>query len=392
MNKAVITTLNHHIFLWIYEDDLLVECHPLNMNPTLQVGDIYIGRIEKVVKNIQAAFVKLDKEQVGYLPLDKGSCRVLNRTLPKGLISIAENDTVLVQIEQEPLKLKQARVTGNISLNGKYVAIDCDGFHSGISKKIKDKKKCEHLLTLLPQHPKFGYVFRTACENAADSDILEEVDRLTTQLEDILSKADYQKNTGCLVKGKEEYLNILSSYGFERFDVIKTDIPEIYDNLVAQKITQAVLYQEEYPLYKLLGLETEWKHITSKKVWLKSGGFLVIEPTEAMVVIDVNTGKSIGKKDREKHTFKINREAAIEVARQIRLRNLSGIIMVDFINMDQEENKKALSAVLSKQLAKDKTTSRLIDVTKLELYEITRKKIRKPIHEIMQQFEQKQEK
>ncbi len=392
MNKAVITTLNHHILLWIYEDDLLVECHPLNMNSTLQVGDIYIGRIEKVVKNIQAAFVKLDKEQVGYLPLDKGFCRVLNRTLPKGLTSIAENDTVLVQIEQEPLKLKQARVTGNISLNGKYVVIDCDGFHSGISKKIKDKKKCEHLLTLLPKHPKFGYVFRTACESAADSDILEEVDRLTTQLEDILSKADYQKNTGCLVKGKEEYINILSSYGFERFDVIKTDIPEIYDNLVAQKITQAVLYQEEYPLYKLLGLETEWKHITSKKVWLKSGGFLVIEPTEAMVVIDVNTGKSIGKKDREKHTFKINQEAAIEVARQIRLRNLSGIIMVDFINMEQEENKKALSANLSKQLAKDKTTSRLIDVTKLELYEITRKKIRKPIHEIMQQFEQKQEK
>ena len=141
------------------------------------------------------------------------------------------------------------------------------------------------------------------------------------------------------------------------------------------------MYENEYPLSKLYSLETELEHILSPKIWLKSGGFLIIEPTEAMVVVDVNTGKSIGKKDRERHILNINTEAAIEIARQIRLRNLSGIIMVDFINMEASDSKKSLTATIKKELAKDKVPSHFVDITKLELYEITRKKIRKPIYE-----------
>ena len=138
-----------------------------------------------------------------------------------------------------------------------------------------------------------------------------------------------------------------------------------------------------HPLCKLFSLETELSHILSKKVWLKSGGFLIIEPTEAMVVIDVNTGKSIGKKDRDKHILKINLEAAIEITRQIRLRNLSGIIMIDFINMQDKTNKEQIAKVIERQLSQDKVPGYLVDITKLDIFELTRKKIRKPIHEIL---------
>lgn len=383
MNKAVITNVNDITFLWIYEDDLLVECHPLTEKQEIRIGDIFIGRVEKVVKNIRSAFIRLDSEHVGYLPLDDSPYHVLNRTLPKGLPSIAENDLILVQVTQEPQKMKQARVTGNISLGGTYSAIDLNKNRCGISKKIKDKNRYEELLHLIPCDQPYGYVLRTACENADNQQILAEYDRLIQHMDMLVRKAYYEKRTGRIDSGKEDYMDILDFYGVNRLEEIITDQGVIYETLSGYQFPNVKLYEEEYPLAKLYGLETQYERLLSKKVWLKSGGFLVIEPTEAMVVIDVNTGKSIGKKDREKHVLNINTEAAVEIARQIRLRNLSGIIMVDFINMESEQARKTLISTVVKELGNDKIPSHFVDVTKLELYEITRKKIRKPLHEVI---------
>lgn len=381
MNKAVITKVNETNFLWIYEDDRLVECHPLNQNQDMKIGDIYIGRVEKVVKNIQSAFIRLDSNNVGYLPLDDKPYIVLNRKLPKGLPSIAESDLILVQVTQEPLKMKQARVTGNISIGGKYIAIDLDINRCGISKRIQNKKRCHELKGLIPAEHSYGYIFRTACEDAENQKIMDEYESLVKNLDDLIRHATYERCTGCIYSGKEDYMDILDFYGMERLDKIQTDRKEVYDKLKEQEFSDIELYQDEYPLYKLLSLENRLDHLLDKKVWLKSGGFLIIEPTEAMVVIDVNTGKSIGKKDREKHILKINMEAAIEIARQIRLRNLSGIITVDFINMESGQSKKVLIDTMVKEMQKDKVPGHFVDITKLELYEFTRKKVRKPLYE-----------
>ncbi len=388
MNKAIITQVNHMDFLWIYENDVIVECHPLLGQQTVCIGDIYIGRVEKVVKNIQSAFIRLDKENVGYLPLNDKPYRVLNRSLPKGLPSIAENDLVLVQIEQEPQKMKQARVTGNISLSGNYVAIDLDENRVGVSKKIKDVNRNNELKDLLlkQSNREYGFVLRTACENIDNEIILKEYEDLCSQLRDFIKTATYERKTGCIYHGKEAYLSILEDYGIHRLDEIIVDRKEIYEYLINNHFDKTRFYEEDYPLCKLYSLETELSHIVSKKVWLKSGGFLVIEPTEAMVVIDVNTGKSIGKKDKDKHILKINLEAAKEAARQIRLRNLSGIIMVDFINMTSAEDKKLVAEVIEKELHRDKVPGYLVEITKLDLFEITRKKIRKPIYEVVTNF------
>lgn len=406
MTRAVITACNNIQYLLIYEENNLAECHPLISNDTCQIGNIYIGRVEKVVKNIQSAFIRLDEDHVGYLPLNDKPAMVLNRTLPKGLPSIAEGDKVLVQVEQEALKMKQARVTGNISLAGNYAALDLLTGMVGVSNKIRNAERVEELKTMVSSDMPYGVIFRTACEQARNDAIRAELQQLSTQMDQIIHKAEYERNTGLIQGGKPEYLAIMEEYGWARIDEIQTDNKVIYEELYAKKnfvtLTNApsdqnhvpdndsvvnqprlLYYEDEYPLYKLLSLETEITHLLDRRVWLKSGGFLVIEPTEAMVVIDVNTGKSIGKKRQEEHLLKVNEEAAVEIAKQLRLRNLSGIILVDFINMKQPESRDKLIRTLKSALYKDKVPSRFVDVTALELYEITRKKIRRPLHEMI---------
>ena len=404
MTRAVITKCNNIQYLLIYEENVLAECHPFVSDDSFRIGNIYIGRVEKVVKNIQSAFIRLDEDHVGYLPLNDKPARVLNRTLPKGLPSVAEGDKILVQVEQEALKMKQARVTGNISLAGNYVALDLLTGMVGVSNKIRNAERVEELKAIVPADMPYGVIFRTACEQAENDAIQAELQQLTTQMDQIMHRAEYERNTGLIQGGKPEYLSIMEEYGWTRIDEIQTDNKVIYEELYATKkfVTsknassdqnhvqnneseiyqpQILYYEDEYPLYKLLNLESEISHLLDKRVWLKSGGFLVIEPTEAMVVIDVNTGKSIGKKRQEEHLLKVNEEAAVEIAKQLRLRNLSGIILVDFINMKQPESRDRLIRTLKAALRKDKVPSRFVDVTALELYEITRKKTRRPLYE-----------
>ena len=396
MNRVVITQFNNIDFLLVYEEDELVECHPLISSGGVQIGNIYLGRVQKKVKNINSAFITLDGEHVGYLPLDDKPALVLNRSLPKGLSSIAENDLILVQVEQEPQKMKQARVTGNINLSGKYVALDMDAGKIGISKKISDNETRDRLKALLESSDtvksrcmQYGYVLRTACGDADDSDIYAELTSLTSQMDKLIECATYKRRTGLLYGNKPEYITLMESYGIGRVTEIKTDNEEVYDNLIQYYRTANIsmnisVYEDKaYPYYKLLGLETEISKLLNKKVWLKSGGFLMIEPTEAMVVVDVNTGKSIGKKNRDAHILKINLEAAKETARQLRLRNLSGIIMVDFINMESEDDKQKVVECLKSEFAKDKISTHFIEITKLDVFEITRKKQRRPLHELL---------
>lgn len=382
MNKIIITQFNNIRFLLVYENETLVECHPMSEHNTLRIGSIYIGRVEKVVKNIQSAFIRLDKDNVGYLPLDEKPALVLNRKLPKGLPSIAENDLILVEVEQEAQKMKQARVTGNISLTGKYVALSMDEGLTGVSRKIKNQERVIELKKLLSEET-YGCIFRTECEHADNQAILAEFEAFKAEMDAICHKAVFERKTGCIRQGKAEYISLMEEYGLSRIDEVKTDIPEIAETL-KDMIENVVLYEDkEYPLYKLLNFESELDHIISKRVWLKSGGFLVIEPTEAMVVIDVNSGKAIGKKKKETHIFEMNLEAAKEITKQIRLRNLSGILMIDFINMDSVEYKKQIIKCLEEGLRKDKTPSFFVEVTKLDLFELTRKKVRKPIYEVI---------
>ena len=442
MNRIIITEMNDIRFLLIYENDILVECHPLIEKNGVNISDIYIGRVQKKLKNIDAAFISLDGDNIGYLPLDDKPAIVLNRKLPKGLSSIAENDLILVQVVQEPQKMKQARVTGNISVSGKYIVLDLNEGNIGVSKKITDKERILHLRELIDYSDctqfvtedilediqayinssavdyeskwfRYGLVYRTAGEYADDGEILDEYDLLYAYISDLIFNASHERKTGLISAMKTDFISIIEDYGFDRINEIKTDITDVYDDIISYfhewhidynipqenvfvknstheeisdsqgMINVSLYYDKNYPYYMLLNLESELVKLLNKKVWLKSGGFLIIEPTEAMVVIDVNTGKAINKKDRDKHVLKINLEAAKEIALQLRLRNLSGIIMVDFINMKSDKDKKQVISCLRSQFSKDKISTNFIDITGLDVYEITRKKQRRPLYEML---------
>ena len=420
MNRMIITEMHDIRFLLVYENDVLVECYPLVEKSQVKIGNIYLGRVQKKLKNINAAFITLDGDNIGYLPLDDKPAIVLNRKLPNGLSSIAENDLILVQVVQEPQKMKQAKVTGNISVSGKYIALDLNEGSIGVSKKIKSKERFAHLKELINYDDiRYGLVYRTACENASDDDIRSEYDVLSKYISDLIYKALYEKKTGLVSRMKPDYISLIEDYGFERINEIKTDITSVYESLInyfndwkieynipkknvfvkniltdefndSKNMLNLSFYNDkDYPYYMLLGLETEITKMLNKKVWLKSGGFLIIEPTEAMVVIDVNTGKSINKKDRDKHVLRINLEAAKEIALQLRLRNLSGIIMIDFINMNSNEDKKQIVSCLRNEFLKDKISTNFIDITGLDVYEITRKKKRRPLYEMIRYTDNK---
>lgn len=203
------------------------------------------------------------------------------------------------------------------------------------------------------------------------------------QLEKLISKATYERKVGCIYMGDSDAVSILKQYGLERIDRFVTDLEEYKDIDLGNSCEKEFYTDTNFTLISMLSLNTQIEKLLQKKVWLKSGGFLIIEPTEAMVVIDVNSGKSIGKKNKATHILETNLEAAKEIARQLRLRNLSGMILVDFINMPLETHKESVMNLLINEFKKDKTPTYFVDITKLDLYELTRKKYRKPIYEII---------
>ncbi len=338
-----------------------------------QVGDIYVGRVQNIVQNIRAVFVEIKEGVICYLPETECAGK-----------KIRVGDDLVVQVKKAAVKTKQPVVTQAIELVGYYCVVTTQNSHKQISKKIEEEEK-KRLLPLLEEfaEEEYGIVLRTNAAEAGLAAIQEECDRLTGELHSMMEHSRYRVCFSRLRKADPFYMPYIRSCRQEEYDRIITDVRTVYDDLQAQGVDKVQFYEDSsYPLEKLLGIGTKIQKVLEKRVWLKSGGNLVIEPTEALTVIDVNTGKAVdGKRSRETTFFKINCEAAKEVARQIRVRNISGIILVDFIDMKNKQNERQLFDLLQRELQKDKTRTSLIDITKLGLAEITRMKTRAPLWE-----------
>lgn len=356
----------------------------------IAVGDIYIGKVQNISVNIKAAFVDLGSKNLTFLPMnDAVSAFVLNRK-PDGTLKVG--DEVLVQVDRAPMKTKLAGVTTKLSLPGQYavVGIRSRGQKGGVQVSSKlDAAKQEHfrgLEELLRISERFRLIVRTnAGTPGREEALLEEARTLSDTLAHILEIAASRTCYSCLYRTKADYVSFVENAYRNEYDEVITDLPEVYDTLrepCCQADIPLRLYADDLlPLYKLYSVEQRLQELTDKKVWLKSGGYLVIEPTEALTVIDVNTGKMITGKDMEQTYLKINLEAAQEIALQLSLRNISGIIIVDFINMRPEEHNRQLMSVLGGLLKKDPVRTKLEDITALGLVEITRMKKEKPLYE-----------
>ena len=412
--KILILKLNGKLLSLLIRDNQILSIQ-VQKQDEYAVGNIYVGKVKNIAENIGAAFVDLGQGYLTFLPFSEARYAYVMNRKSDGRLKIG--DEIPVQITKEPMKTKLAGVTTLLSLSGQYVVVgirhpkysvdckqssgerdaqtrsDCDALSADayerqerslvqVSSKLSKKQQIRFrsIESLQQIAALYRLIVRTnAGELNDDTLLVEEAKRLEEQLSHIIQIADKRTCFSRLYAGSPDYLHFIENTYKTEYDEIVTDLPEIYDILqehLAGTGLSLRLYEDQMlPLYKLYAVETRIKELLDRKVWLRSGGYLVIEPTEALISIDVNSGKCEQGKNKEETILKINMEAAEMIAVHLRARNLSGIILVDFINFNKKEHEKQLIEYMRGLLKRDSITADVVDMTGLGLMEITRKKV-----------------
>lgn len=390
MNKLIITKQDNQIISAIYEGNDMVQVNIDHRESISILGNIYIGKVKNIVKNINAAFVEISGGKMCYLSLEENLYPIYIK--PKQTDKLVVGDELLVQISKEDIKTKAPVVTTNINFTGKYVVLIHGRSMIGISSKIEDEEERKRLKKIMKgfKEDTYGFIVRTNAVHMNEERIHEEIMFLKKQYEELKQYGVHKSLFSLLHQTPPGYICDIRDGYADRIDEIVTDdleihknIKEYLENYQKEDLEKLQLYKDDMISMKnLYSINSKLEKGLNEKVWLKSGATLIIQPTEALTVIDVNTGKAIsGKKNVEDTFFKVNMEAAQEIAKQIRLRNLSGIIIIDFIDMSKQEYKVKLMKVLEELFRKDPVKTTLVDMTALNLVEVTRKKVRKPLYE-----------
>ncbi|MFI3174940.1 MAG: Rne/Rng family ribonuclease [Bacillota bacterium] len=378
MNRILLDETIDFTRIAVVSDGELLELeYESNANESL-VGNIYVGRVEKVVPNLQGCFVNIGAKTNGYLYYGKERAKgdtEKNTDKPK------IGDAIVVQVEKDATGTKGAMLSSAIAIAGNSMVLLLDTSEVRISKKIKENAERNRIRAIVEPLVKeaYGILVRTNGQGKEKEVFEAELQKLI-DLAKKVEKAEYQKPPLCLAKLSSPIDRILRDYDFASIDEFVVTSKETYENLreheefSGESQKKLVLYDQAMPLFLNYTIKSQEEKALSKKVWLNSGGFLIIEETEACVVIDVNSGKSAGKGNMEKAVRKINEEAAKEVAKQLRLRNLSGIIIVDFIDMATEEENKAITKILENAVKSDRKKTVVVGMTALGLMQLTRKK------------------
>ena len=397
----VVSRRGSQIFSFLLNGSKAVEIHCDACREDSILDEIYIGKVQNIVKNISAAFVEIAPGTVCYLPLEDLKHPVYTK---KGTSqNIQQGDELLVQVKREGIKTKAPAVTTNLTLHGKYALLTTGNTQISVSSKLSKEEK-ERLLRVVKDNSSadngslegmsageraYGWLLRTNAGGASPEVIKKDLLRLQTKYGELMKTAQYRTCFSCLLARPSAYLKRLSDLYTEEVDEILTDDRELFEQMTEyfqenqpEDTAKLRFYEDRLlPMEKLYSLDHHLKEALGERVWLKSGGYLVIQPTEALTVIDVNTGKFTAGKKKEAAFLKLNQEAALEAARQIRLRNLSGIVIIDFINMEETESETQLLRTLDGALRLDPIRTTLVDMTKLSVVEITRMKKERPLHE-----------
>ena len=390
MSKEVVITNYKNQYLVVSLDNGKAVEMFLKTPDALEIGDIFIGKVKNIVNNIQAAFVEIQPGVIGYYSL-KSNPHHLFSSLSNG--KLKNGDEILVQVERGNIKSKAPVLTSKIQLTGKHLVFLGNQKFIGISKKINDVRRRDALKEMgkrLTAGTDNGVIFRTGSAGKDDAQLQEEYQSLSVDYKNIMSIYRSRTCFSKILASPRNWLNYVHAVSEPSLRVL-TDIPEVYQEISNQYTGAAEkplceLYTDiSYPLIKLKSLETQISRALSKNVWLKSGASLVIETTEALTSIDVNTSKTEIHKNNEETFLQINMEAAGEICRQLRLRNLSGIIIIDFINLSSKEAEEKLMSELRKLSREDSVQLNLIDMTPLGLVEMTRKRTYRPLYEQMKE-------
>jgi len=382
------------------EEERIVEIRLESDQEKSILGNIYTGQVENIASNIQAAFVQIEPGKRCYYSLAEAQRAVFSAGR-KGNGPLRPGDELLVQVSRDAMKGKLPALTSNLNFTGRYLVLTTGDKKFGLSSKLalEDRHRLSGWLKEEAERPdkEFGIIVRTNAADASKEEILKELEWLKGRYHKAVVQGRNRTCFSLVLETEPFYVAaVRDAYGRD-LDEIITDVPEIREMILGylEEISPELkeklrFYQDKLlPLYKLYRVETALDAIQKEKVWLNSGGFLVIQQTEAFVSIDVNSGKYTGKKKMEETFRKINLEAAAEIGRQLRLRNLSGIILIDFINMENPDHRDELFHVLQKLLRKDSVKSRAIDITPLHILEMTRKKVRRPVIEDIRELTKK---
>jgi ribonuclease G len=374
-------------------------------SPTL-VGSVHRGKVIRVLPGMQAAFVDIGLEKAAFLYVgdiredfderfadpDRDSPLVSDDSqsplvgTPKIPIQdlVTEGQHILVQVAKDPIGTKGARLTTHISLPGRYVVYLPTVRHLGISRRIESEEERDRLKNLVTKiNPSGGVIVRTAGEGASDESLKTDIEYLDRQSKEIFKNYEKKKGTGLIHQEIDVELRALRDLMSEEVTSVWVDDVEVHKKVtkfVSQlmpKYKQNIIYYEEKkPLFDLYDIDLEISRSMDRKIWLKSGGYIVIDEAEALVVIDVNTGKFVGKRDLEDTILKTNLEAVKEIAHQLRIRNCGGIIIIDFIDMEKDSHREKVLSMLATELQGDRARTNVVSMSPLGLVEMTRKRIR----------------
>ncbi|NLZ53216.1 MAG: Rne/Rng family ribonuclease [Thermoanaerobacteraceae bacterium] len=403
MLKEILADVDRdQIRIGVLEDRQLVEYYVERTYDERVIGNIYKGKVANVLPGIQAAFVDIGLEKNAFLYIgDLYSCKQnsedeeafegLTKTSIKDVLRVGQE--VLVQVIKESIGTKGARVSMNITLPGRYLVLMPTVDYVGISRRIETEAERQRLKLLAeeirPAH--MGVIVRTVAEGKGIEELRTDMEYLIRLWDNIRKKQKGGKAPRLIYKDmnllarivrdiftpevNKFYVNTL--YGYEKVRELASFIsPSLKDRVS--------LYMGQEDIFEYFNIEPEAQRALERKVWLKSGGYIVIDHTEALTAIDVNTGKFVGSIDLEDTVVKTNLEAAREIAKQLRLRDIGGIIIIDFIDMNSQEHQKTVIETLEAELKKDRTKAHVLGITNLGLVEMTRKKVRQSLDEVLE--------
>lgn len=409
--RLLIESDRHQTRVAVLEEGRLTEIHLERNRSRSVVGNVYKGKVSRILPGMHAAFVDIGLVRDAFL--FAGDVRDVREAL-SALDELADADPqtqefppvvvppieellkvgqeLVVQVVKAPLPNKGARITTEVTLPGRYLVYAPTVGNHGISRRIQDSDERERLREILGTMNSngSGLIVRTAGEGKAIEDFVEDLNELRDRWRDI-EKGSMTCCAPTLLHGEDGLaLRIVRDRFTRSIEELLVDGTEAYDEIVSFTAERAPwlsdrvrLWNEEGMLFEELGIEREIEAALSSKVWLSSGGYIVINPTEALVAIDVNTGRFVGRKDLESTVLQTNLEAVEEIVRQIRLRDLSGIIVVDLIDMAEEENRARVFEALQRQLAKDRAKHQVLSLSEFGLVEITRKRSRENLSRLL---------
>ncbi|MFS8540852.1 MAG: Rne/Rng family ribonuclease [Tissierellales bacterium] len=385
MNYIFIDTKDGVEKVGIVENDKLVEFYLNYENKGQMVGNIYRGRVKNVLQGMEAAFVDIGDDKNAYLDLKSAIPQDLKSKKDINIRDVVKvGQEIIVQVVKEPTETKGAKVTTNITLPGRLIILTPYSEKISISRKIQDEEEINRLKSIGEKikTDNIGMIFRTNSQWASEELLAKEY----SDLIDLFKKIEREKNflpcPKLIYKEIELSEKVIRDSYSEKIDKIIVNDREKYNRLIElddiffSGLKEKLFYDEDFDINYEENILNGLKTALDRKVPLKSGGYIVIDETEALTVIDVNTGKFIGNINLEDTVVKTNLEAAEEIARQIRLRNLTGIILIDFIDMKDHKDIELIIEKLEEYLKKDKNKANIVDITKLGLVELTRRKTR----------------